>query len=191
MYLRGYLGHARPLAEALRAIAVAAEERAEAGQQAQRLWPAVMDIVLEAAQVDSRIFSERTWGDYAEAALIPNTAAGWGYLTIDLAGEPYRWRNLLSWAPQVDRWLAAVPRSRMSLDHLVIAVRELEIFRPGRAGAALDRTCRSGRRRDLRLHPQPAGMATRKATRPRHVRPDRPMAARRRPARCSRRHTRR
>jgi len=126
-YVRGYLGRARPLAEALQAIAVAAEERAEAGQQAHRLWPAVMDMILDAAQADSRIFSERTWGDYAEAALIPNTAAEWGYLTIERAGEPYRWRSLLSWASQVDRWLAAVPRSRMSVDHLVIAVRELDV----------------------------------------------------------------
>jgi hypothetical protein len=68
-----------------------------------------------------------TRGDYAEAALVPNAAAELGYLTIELAGEPYRWRSLLSWAPQVDRWLAAVPRSRMSVDQLVIAVRELDV----------------------------------------------------------------
>ncbi|SNR95047.1 hypothetical protein [Blastococcus mobilis] len=126
-YVRGYLGRARPLGEALQAVAVAAEERAEAGQQAQRLWPAIMDMTLDAAQADAGLFSERTWGDYVEAALIPNTAAEWGYLTIELAGEPYRWRSLLSWAPQVDRWLAAVPHSRMSIDHLVIAVRELDV----------------------------------------------------------------
>jgi hypothetical protein len=66
-------------------------------------------------------------GDYAEAALIPNPAAEWGYLTIELAGHPYRWRNLLSWAPQVDRWLGAITRTRMSIDHLVIAVRELQV----------------------------------------------------------------
>jgi len=126
-YVRGYLGRAQPLAEALQAVAVAAEERAEAGQEAQRLWPALMDMILDAAQVDSGIFSEGTWGDYVEAALIPNTAAEWGYLTTELAGEPYRWRSLLSWAPQVERWLEAVPCSRMSVDHLVIAVRELEV----------------------------------------------------------------
>ena len=126
-YVRGYLGRARPLAEALQALAAAAEERAEAGQQAQRLWPAVMDMVVDAVRADSRIFSERTWGDYAEAASIPNPAAGGGYLTIELVGDPYRWRSLLSWAPQVDRWLAAVPHSRMSIDHLVIAVRELDV----------------------------------------------------------------
>lgn len=126
-YVRGYLGRARPLAEELRAVTAAAEERAEAGKQAQRLWPAIMDMILDAAQADAGIFSERTWGDYVEAALIPNHAADWTYLTSELAGEPYRWRSLLSWAPQIDRWLAAVPRSRSSIDQLVVAVRELNV----------------------------------------------------------------
>jgi hypothetical protein len=83
--------------------------------------------VLDGAEADRTVFTERTWGDYAEAALIPNPAAEWGYLTIELAGHSYRWRNLLSWAPQVDRWLGAITCTRMSIDHLVIAVRELQV----------------------------------------------------------------
>jgi hypothetical protein len=126
-YVRNYIANARVLAEGLQAIAAAAEERAEAGQHAHRLWPRIMDLVLDAAEANSEVFTERTWGDYAEAALIPNPAAEWGYLTIELAEEPYRWRNLLSWAPQVDRWLGAIARTRMSIDHLVIAVRELDV----------------------------------------------------------------
>lgn len=126
-YVRNYIDNARVLAEALQAIAAAAEERAYAGQQAHRLWPRIVDLVLEEAETNSKVFTERTWGDYAEAALIPNPAAEWGYLTIELAGQPYLWRNPLSWAPQVDRWLGAIERTRMSIDHLVIAVRELDV----------------------------------------------------------------
>jgi hypothetical protein len=126
-YARNYIENARVLAEGLQAIATAAEERAEAGDHAHRLWPRIMDLVLDAAQVNSGVFTERTWGDYAEAALIPNPAAEWGYLTIELAGQPYRWRNPLAWATQVDRWLGAITRTRMSIDHLVIAVRELDV----------------------------------------------------------------
>jgi hypothetical protein len=126
-YVRSYIENPRVLAEALQAIAAAAEERADAGEHARRLWPRIMDLVLDAAEANPQIFAERTWGDYAEADLIPNPAAEWGYLTIELAGEPYRWRNLLSWAQQVDRWLGAITRSRMSIDHLVVAVRELDV----------------------------------------------------------------
>jgi hypothetical protein len=126
-YVRNYIENSRVLAEGLQAIATAAEERADAGQHAHRLWPRIIDLVLDAAEANSNVFTERTWGDYAEAALIPNPAAEWGYLTIELAGQPYRWRNPLSWAPQVDRWLGAITRTRMSIDHLVIAVRELDV----------------------------------------------------------------
>jgi hypothetical protein len=126
-YVQRYIENSRVLAEGLHAIVAAAEERADAADHARRLWPRIMDLVLDAAEVNPQIFTERTWGDYAEADLIPNPAAGWGYLTIELAGEPYRWRSLLSWAQQVDRWLGAITGSRMSIDHLVVAVTELDV----------------------------------------------------------------
>lgn len=124
---------------------MAAEESALAGAAAQRLWPAVMDLVLNAAET-SDLFTERTWGDYAEAALIPNPSAEWGYLTLELAGEPLRWRDLLVWTPQVDRWLQSITGSRMALDHLVIAVGELEAADQVDQGVALDRAGSRARR---------------------------------------------
>ena len=126
-YVRNYVSNARVLAEALQALAAAAEERADAGKHARRLWPSVMDLVLDAAEANSKIFTEHAWGDYVEAALIPNPAAEWGYLTIELAGQPYCWRDLLTWRLHVERWLGAITRSRMSIDNLVIAVRDLEV----------------------------------------------------------------
>lgn len=129
-YLRTYLSNARLLAEGLQAVAAAAEERADAAEHAQRLWPDVMDLVLDAAVVDPTIFTLRTWGDYAEAALLPTPAAQWGYLTIESA-ESRPWRRPLAWAPQVERWLATITNgreaSRMSIDNLVSAVRELDV----------------------------------------------------------------
>lgn len=126
-YVRNYVSNARVLAEALQALAAAAEERAEAGQHARRLWPNVIDLVLDAAEANPKLFTERTWGDYAEAALIPNTAAGRSYMTIELAGQPYRWRDPLTWKPQIDRWLEAIIGTYMSIDQIVIAVRELDV----------------------------------------------------------------
>lgn len=126
-YIRRYIGNSRLLSEGLQAVAAAGEERPEAGEQARRLWPMIMDLTLDAAEENPDVFTEHTWGDYAEANLIPNPAAGWGYLTMELAGQPYRWRDLLAWSPQVDRWLGAITYARMSIDNLVIAVRELEV----------------------------------------------------------------
>lgn len=126
-YVDGYLDDPRLLAEGLQAIAAAGDEKADAGEQAHRLWSQIMDRVLNFAEKHPRVFTERTWGDYAEASLIPNPSADWHYLTIELAGQPYRWRNLLTWSPQVERWLEVITDMRMSIDQLVIAIGELDV----------------------------------------------------------------
>jgi hypothetical protein len=125
-HIRSCLSNARVLSEALLALAAAAEERVEAGQHARQLWPSVMDLVLDSAEVNSDLFTERTWGDYAQAVLIPNPVAEWGYPTIELSGQPYRWRDLLAWKPQVDRWLGTITHTSKCIDHLVIAVQDLD-----------------------------------------------------------------
>lgn len=126
-YVRAYLSDARLLAEALQAVNAAAEERPDAARHARRLWPRIMDIVLDAAEADPTLFTERTWGSNAESSLIPNPSSSSYYLTIERADEPYPWRDLLAWAPQVERWLGTIPRTRNAIDHLVIAVSELGV----------------------------------------------------------------
>jgi hypothetical protein len=126
-HVRAYLGNSRMLAEALRAINAAAEERPDARTEARRLWPSLMGLVLDAEADNPGMFTNRHWGDYALAELIPNPAYAWGYLTLELAGEPERWRDLLAWSSQVDRWLSVAVGNRVSIDALVIAVHELEI----------------------------------------------------------------
>jgi hypothetical protein len=126
-YVQNYVGNARVLAEGLQALAASAEEREEVGQHARRLWPNIMDLILDAAEANPELFTDRTWRDNAEAALIPNPAAEGPYLTIELAGQPYRWRDLLAWAPQVDRWIGAITHTRMTIDHFVIAIRDLDV----------------------------------------------------------------
>lgn len=125
-YVNGYLGDSRMLTEALQAINAAAEERADAAAEARRLWPNVMDRVLDAETEGPGIFTGRDWGD-ALSELIPNPAPQWHYLTLELAGEPERWRDLLGWSAQVDRWLGFAVGNRGCIDSLVIAVRELEL----------------------------------------------------------------
>jgi hypothetical protein len=70
-YIGRYLKNSRLLAEGLKAIAAAGEERPDAGEGARRLWSQIMDRVLDAAEKDPGVFAEPTWGDYAEADLIP------------------------------------------------------------------------------------------------------------------------
>jgi hypothetical protein len=125
-YVRRYSGEGRLLAEALRAVAAAAQERAAFAAHARRLWPVIMDVVLDAAD-DGAVFRQRTWGDYAHAALIPNRTSEVGYLTRETDGTVHPWRDLLSWKAQVDRWLVTVRPGMQSIDQLVIAVSELDV----------------------------------------------------------------
>jgi hypothetical protein len=126
-HVQAYLNNGRMLAEALKAINAAAEERADAAAAAQRLWPSLMDLVLARKADNSTAFADRHPRDSALSALIPSPAYSWGYLTLERAGEPELWRDLLAWSPQVDRWLSIAADNRENIDALVIAVRELEV----------------------------------------------------------------
>jgi hypothetical protein len=126
-HVKAYLGDSRMLAEALRAINAAAEEQPDAAAEARRLWPSLMDLVLDAWEDSPEVFADRHWGDYALAELVPNPVYAEGYFTLELAGEPQRWRDLLAWSSQVERWLSIAAGRRKSIDALVGAVRELEV----------------------------------------------------------------
>ncbi|MFE0750662.1 hypothetical protein [Gordonia sp. NPDC058843] len=126
-FIDEYLGDSQLLAESLRAVAAAGDERADAGEQARRLWPQVMDRVLDYAETHPSASRAPTWGGYAEADLIPNPSEAWHYLTSELASQPYPWRNMLAWIPQVERWLGSIDGDTKSIDHLVVAVRELDM----------------------------------------------------------------
>lgn len=126
-HIEAYLGNSRMLAEALDAINASAEERADAAAEARRLWPSLMDRVLDAVVDNPGVFTDPRWGNYALAALVPNPTYARSYLTLELAGEPEKWRDLLAWSSQVERWVNVAAGNRKSIDALVIAVRELQL----------------------------------------------------------------
>jgi hypothetical protein len=126
-YIDRYLVDPRLLAEGLRAIGAAGQELPAAGAEARRLWPQIMDNVLDYAQSEPRAFEERTWGDYAAAALIPEPTPDWHYLTSEMTKVSNKWRSLVSWSPQINRWIEATSATPASIDTLIVAVRELDL----------------------------------------------------------------
>ena len=124
-HIRGYLSNTRLLAESLRAVNAAAEEQRPAADAALRLWPVLIDLVLDAADENPEILSERRYGDGAFSELIPNPAYTVGYLNLEPSHEPVKWRNLLAWTDQVERWVS-MASGRECIDALVTAVRELD-----------------------------------------------------------------
>ena len=126
-YVKSYLEDPRVLAEALRAINAAAEERPDAAAVARRLWPILMDLVLDVVERNPDLFAVRYWGSSALAKLVPSPAYAQGYFTLEMAGEPERWRDLLAWSSQVERWLGVAVGSHECIDALVDAIRELDV----------------------------------------------------------------
>lgn len=68
----GLADQARALSETLRAMTVAATYSAAARVSLKSVWPAVMTAVLDAVEAGARGFSDRHWGEYAIAEIIPS-----------------------------------------------------------------------------------------------------------------------
>lgn len=71
-FIADLAGQARALSEALRAMTVAATYSASARAALRRIWPTVMTTVLDAVDAGARGFSDRHWGEYAIAEMIPS-----------------------------------------------------------------------------------------------------------------------
>jgi AcrR family transcriptional regulator len=107
------------LAELLRAFAAAAEESDKAAEAARRVWPKVINHVLNLIEGGRRLKGYRFFGSQALAALMPNAASEVPYLRREVEGESIDWPELLSWRRQVERWLPIAAGSGASVDSLV------------------------------------------------------------------------
>ena len=117
------ISNPRVLAETLGAVAAAAEEHDDLAATARRIWPQIMDTVMDMSERSGVLTGDRD-GIYARAELIPNPANEWLYHTRERSDEPRPWADLLAWSPQVERWLAIAPGTRVSIDQLALIVHE-------------------------------------------------------------------
>ncbi len=114
------------LAELLQALAASAEENRTAADAARRMWPRLIDQVLDLVEAGRRACGHRHFGSGALAALIPNLAYEPAYLRRELEGEPIDWPNVLAWRRQVDRWLPSAAGNASCVDSLVRRLDSLE-----------------------------------------------------------------
>jgi hypothetical protein len=126
-HIRLLLETPRLLHEVLKAIQAAGEEHEVLAEAANRLWPSIMDMVLDHADSAPQIFAPHFWGDHVLANLIPNPAYKWGYLTLEPHGDPIVWNKLTDVASQVDRWIQFAMGKRGAIDALVIALHNLDV----------------------------------------------------------------
>ncbi|MEV5968146.1 hypothetical protein AB0L70_40645 [Kribbella sp. NPDC051952] len=121
-----YSGDQELLASLLRALTAAAEETTESAAAGRRVWPRLVDHVLELDLPIPDASFDDSIGRSFLAELIPEPCpTGVGYLYRECAGHPIRWPDLLDWQPQMQAWLTlAVGRPRC-VDALVSTLRAM------------------------------------------------------------------
>ncbi|MCP3963602.1 MAG: hypothetical protein GY719_37680 [bacterium] len=118
-HVKHYIDADGLLAELLRALAASAEENPTAADAARRMWPRLIDQVLNLVEEGRRSCGHRHFGSEALAALIPNLAHETTYLRRELEAEPIDWPDVLAWRRQVKRWLPAAAGNVECVDALV------------------------------------------------------------------------
>jgi hypothetical protein len=117
----GLTGQARALYDTLDALATAATYDETARASFRSVWPAVMDAVLDAVDAGSTIFTDRSWGDYALAAVIPSPQHSItdsnpvGTMTAARPG----WPTPEYLRDRIERWLPHATGQRHAADNLV------------------------------------------------------------------------
>ncbi len=124
-HIDAYADNSNLLGGLLRAASAAAEETTERAATARRLWPTVIEHVLDLLDAGHTPFSRRHWGDYTLASLLPNHAGEVAYLYPETREAPIRWWGVLLWTGQIQRWLSLARGNPTCVDHLIGAVRPL------------------------------------------------------------------
>ncbi len=113
------------LSTMLRAIAAAAEESTRAAAAARRLWPAIIDTVLDLAEREPAALGDRDGGERALAAIAPMRVQEIEFLYRELDGAPVEWRDPLAWREEIERWLPHAAGRSHCVDSLIALIEVL------------------------------------------------------------------
>ena len=109
----------------LRAIAAAAEESTDAAATARRLWPAIIDAMLDLAAGEPGALGARDGGERALAALAPMRVQDIEFLYRELQGAPVEWRDPLAWRQAIECWLPHAAGRSHCVDSLIAMIEVL------------------------------------------------------------------
>ncbi|MDZ7799993.1 MAG: ATP-binding protein [Trueperaceae bacterium] len=118
-YIDAYADSPRLLGGFLRALSSTAEENAQRAAAAQRVWPRIVEHVLELREAGRKPFEDDFVGELARAALLPNAGGGSTYLYRELDGDPIEWWQPIGWRDVVDQWLRVAAGSATCVDQLI------------------------------------------------------------------------
>jgi hypothetical protein len=90
-----------------------------AAQAARRVWPKIIDQVLDLIDAGYRGTGDGYFTSASLAALMPNRTHTASYLWRELESEPIDWTDVLAWRKQVERWLPVAAGNYECVDSLI------------------------------------------------------------------------
>ena len=117
--IKAIADNATLLGSLLRAFSAAAEESASRAATARRVWPAIIERVLELNASGHALVDHGYFGGMTLAALLPNAAGEVSYLYRELDGDPIEWWEPFAWRDAVERWLPVAVGDQVVFDHLI------------------------------------------------------------------------
>jgi hypothetical protein len=135
-HLRAYSDSATLLGGFLRALAAAAEENEPRADACRRVWPSVIDQVLDFVDQGHHPFRDHYFGDMALAALMPTPTYKDAFLYREVDHAPIVWSDPLSWREQIERWLRVAEGNASAVDSLVGLLRTLPLVDQASIGLA-------------------------------------------------------
>ncbi len=119
-HIDAYVDNSQLLDQALRALSAAAEENTQRADTAHRIWPSVVERLIDAHDGGRGPFKSEFRGrDYTLAALLPTPAGEGTYLHSEVTGKPIIWWDPIAWQATVDRWLGVAGGRPTCVDTLV------------------------------------------------------------------------
>lgn len=119
-HIDAYVDNSTVLDQALRALSAAAEEDTVRADAARRIWPRLVERVIDAHDAGHTPFEIKFHGrDYTLAALLPAPAGEGTYLYSEVTDKPLVWWDPLAWPVAIERWLGVAGGKPICVDNLV------------------------------------------------------------------------
>lgn len=115
------------LSNYLHGLAGVGAENPRRAEACRRLWPALLDHALAYATHDPNPYHDRSWGDWAAAALLPEPRSWARGLWDELAGPTIDWVNARDILSHIDQWVPIARGKSMCVDALIRILQRLPL----------------------------------------------------------------
>ena len=124
-HINAYAENSALFSNFLQALSAAAEETPDRAATARRIWPGIVQHVLELQSSGHVQFPKDFHGETALSALIPNPAYESKYLYQEIQEKPIVWWDPLELRPEIESWLTPAAGVARCVDQLIGFLRVL------------------------------------------------------------------